>query len=224
MCFSASASFGAGIILTSFGVVTIKKVRNPSQLFFASIPFIFGIQQFSEGFLWLALTFPKYAFLEQICTYSFLFFAQIVWPILIPVSIFFLEKKGKKESLQILLIMIGAIVSLYLGFCLLSYPVQAKILGQHISYKQDYPIELRQYGGIFYFLATIFPPLFSGLKKVWVLSLAIFISYLITYIFYDDYIISVWCFFASILSGLIFYLLSTVQATSEEKTFIKIAK
>lgn len=222
MCFSASASFGAGIILTTIGVATIRRVHKPSQLFFASIPFLFGVQQFSEGFLWLALTIPKYSFLEQISTYIFLFFAQIIWPILIPIAIFFLEKKEKKRISQIIFIGIGAIVALYLGFCLISYPVEAKILGQHISYKQDYPIELRQYGGIFYFLATIFPPLFSGLKKVWILSLAIFISYLITFIFYDDYIISVWCFFASILSGLIFYLLSAIPATSEEKKFIKI--
>ena len=98
MCFSTSASFGAGIILTTIGVATIKKVREPSQLFFASIPLLFGVQQFSEGFLWLALTNPKYSFLEQISTYSFLFFAQIVWPILIPVAIYFLEKKEKKAS------------------------------------------------------------------------------------------------------------------------------
>jgi hypothetical protein len=222
MCFSANASFGAGIILTTIGVATIKKVREPNQLFFASIPFVFGIQQFSEGFLWLALTFSKYAFLEHIFTYSFLFFAQIVWPILIPISIFLLEKKGRRELLQISLIGIGAIVSIYLGFCLISYPIQAKILGQHISYKQDYPIVLRHYGGLLYFIATVLPPVFSSFKKVWILSFAIFTSYLITFIFYDDYIISVWCFFASILSGLVFYLLSTVQATSEEKRTIKI--
>jgi hypothetical protein len=222
MCFSASASFGAGIILTTIGVASIKKVREPNQFFFASIPFVFGIQQFSEGFLWLALTFSKYAFLEQIFTYSFLFFAQIVWPILIPISIFLLEKKGRRELLQISLIGIGAIVSIYLGFCLISYPIQAKILGQHISYKQDYPIVLRHYGGLLYFIATVLPPVFSSFKKVWILSFAIFTSYLITFIFYDDYIISVWCFFASILSGLVFYLISTVQATSEEKRTIKI--
>lgn len=217
MCFSASASFGAGIILTTIGVATIKKVHDPNQFFFASIPFVFGIQQFSEGFLWLALTFSKYAFLEQIFAHSFLFFAQIIWPILIPISIFLLEKKGRRELLQILLIGIGTIVSIYLGFCLISYPIQAKILGQHISYKQDYPIVLRHYGGLLYFIATVLPPVFSSFKKVWVLSFAIFTSYLITFIFYDDYIISVWCFFASILSGLIFYLLSTVQASSKKK-------
>jgi hypothetical protein len=51
MCFSASASFGAGIVLAVIGVATIKKREQPSQIYFATIPFLFSIQQVSEGFL-----------------------------------------------------------------------------------------------------------------------------------------------------------------------------
>ena len=41
MCFSASASFGAGVVLNVIGVATIKKTHHSPQLLFASIPFIF---------------------------------------------------------------------------------------------------------------------------------------------------------------------------------------
>ena len=58
MCFSASASFGAGIVLTGIGVASIKKSDTRSKSLFASIPLIFGIQQITEGFLWLALSNP----------------------------------------------------------------------------------------------------------------------------------------------------------------------
>lgn len=74
MCFSASASFGAGVVLSTIGIITFKKTEAKSQLVFASIPFIFAVQQISEGFLWLALANPSYAFLEKFTSHAFVFF------------------------------------------------------------------------------------------------------------------------------------------------------
>jgi hypothetical protein len=44
MCFSATASFVAGTTLSTIGVVTITKVKQRSELPFALIPLLFGIQ------------------------------------------------------------------------------------------------------------------------------------------------------------------------------------
>jgi hypothetical protein len=60
MCFSASASFGASLVLSVIGVATIKNTRHREQLPFASIPFVFAVQQFSEGVLWLTLPYSDY--------------------------------------------------------------------------------------------------------------------------------------------------------------------
>jgi hypothetical protein len=35
---------------------------------------------------------------------------------------------------------------------------------------------------------------------MWYLGIAILVSYIMTKIFYTDYIVSVWCFFASVIS------------------------
>lgn len=78
MCFSATASFGAGVVLTVIGVASIKKTHHPTQLLFASIPFIFGVQQIAEGILWLTLPNPDYVSTQKIFTHIFLFFAQIL--------------------------------------------------------------------------------------------------------------------------------------------------
>ena len=78
MCFSANASFGAGIILAVISVASLKKVQYPTHIYFAAIPLIFCIQQIIEGLLWLALTDPVYTSLEKVTTYSFLFFAQVI--------------------------------------------------------------------------------------------------------------------------------------------------
>lgn len=200
MCFSASASFGAGVILSVIGIASLKKAQSPSQIFFASIPLLFAVQQIMEGFLWLALTNPHYAPLQKFTTYIFLFFAQVVWPFWVPYAILKLEIKERRKSVDFFLVGVGVLVSSYLAFCLLSFSVDAKILENHITYKQDYPAAISHYFGFFYVVATIAPSFFSRIRHIWVFGVAVLISYIISKIFYTDYVISVWCFFASIIS------------------------
>ena len=211
MCFSASASFGAGVVLTAIGVATIKKTHQPSQLLFASIPLLFGVQQIAEGVLWLTLPRPEYITLQQVFTYIFLFFAQILWPIWVPIAILLLEKKATRKRIQKISVGAGLLVGAALAYGLLTFHVEAKIIGQHISYLQNYPPELRSYGTVLYALATIAPPFFSHIKRMWVLGVSILISYIVTAIFYEHYILSVWCFFSSIISLSIYAIMTEIS-------------
>ncbi|HMI78557.1 MAG TPA: DUF6629 family protein [Ferruginibacter sp.] len=192
--------FWAGVVLAAIGIASIKKVNHPSQILFAAIPLIFCVQQVTEGFLWLGFAKPDYASLQQFTTNTFLFIAQVVWPLCVPLSILLLEKNKKRIMGLKLLVAAGAVVSIYLGYCLLTYPVNAKIIGYHISYGQVYPVRPAGLIGMLYIIATIAPAFFSGIKRMWYLGVAILISYIMTKIFYTDYIVSVWCFFASVIS------------------------
>src|SRR5687767_5665806 len=127
MCFSAGASFGAGIVLTVIGTISIKKAGSSSQLFLAGVPLIFAVQQVSEGFLWLALSNPAYAFLQQFTTYAFLFFAQVVWPLWIPLSMMMAEENKKRRKILTILVGVGVFVIIERAYGLLNYPVDAKI-------------------------------------------------------------------------------------------------
>jgi hypothetical protein len=100
MCFSASASFGAGALLVVIGVASLKKTHHHSQYLFAGIPLIFGIQQIAEGVLWLTLRNEDALNLQIISTYVFLFFAQIVWPVWVPTAILLLEHKMNRSIYQ----------------------------------------------------------------------------------------------------------------------------
>lgn len=211
MCFSASASFGAGVVLSAIGVVSIKKAQSPSQILFAIIPLIFAVQQTSEGILWLSLLHPSSASLQKATTHIFLFFAQVVWPVWVPFALFKLEPKESRWKSEKMLVGIGAIVSLYLAYCLFTYNVEAKIVGRHITYILDYPKAISHYCGFMYVIATIAPPFFSRIKKMWLLGTIILISYIITQIFYTDYIVSVWCFFASVISIVVFAILNEIN-------------
>jgi hypothetical protein len=211
MCFSANASFGAGIVLSAIGVVAIKKVKHPSQILFASIPLLFAAQQIAEGLLWISLPNLAYAGLSQITTYIFLFFAQFFWPLWVPIAILMLEREDKRKKIQKVFVGIGVLVSFYFAYCLISYPVHANIIGYHITYTVENPFPLGKLVGIFYFIATVGPPFFSHIKKMWLFGTAILISYIITAIFYDHYVLSVWCFFASIISISIYLIMLEIR-------------
>jgi hypothetical protein len=214
MCFSASASFGAGAVLAVIGAVSVKQVRDPSQLAFASLPVLFSIQQVTEGVLWISLPDPALSVTQHHATHLFLFFAQVVWPALVPVSILLLQKENKHKKILKILAGIGVGISVFLLYLLLTFHVDAKIEGQHISYFQDYPRVLRYPGVALYILATIVPLFFSQVKGMWVLGSLIATSYILTEIFYSHYVLSVWCFLASVISIVVLVLMRNVRRHS----------
>lgn len=218
MCFSASASFGAGVVLTVIGVASIRKTQRSSQLLFASIPLIFGMQQLAEGILWLTIPNSDFANTQKIFTYIFLFFAQVIWPLWVPIAFLLLEKNTTRKNIQKVLVGAGIIASISLAYCLMTFHVEAKIVGHHISYLQDYPSSLRNYGILLYALATIVPPFFSHIKRMWLFGIAIVISYVVSLLFYEHYVLSVWCFLASIISLLIYAVMVQISNMQRQKT------
>lgn len=215
MCFSANASFSAGVILTVIGIATIKKAEKPSQLLFASIPLIFGIQQIAEGVLWLSLPHPQLLGIQRVFTFIFLFFAQVIWPIWTPYAIIKLQKRKTWTLLQKLFVAMGLMVGLYLGACLYIFPVEAKLVGHHILYIQEYPLVMKKIVILFYASATIVPTFFSSIKKMWLLGATIVVSYGISFYFYDQYVLSVWCFFSSLISISIYAIVTQLSKQKE---------
>lgn len=217
MCFSANASLGAGLALSIIGVLSIKKVQRPSLLLFASIPFIFGVQQLAEGVLWLTLPHPEYINTQRVATFVFLFFAQLLWPLWVPIAILMAEKKETRKNVQKVLVGLGLLMSFYLAYCLLTFNVEAKIVGKHITYFQNYPVSLQPYSMVLYLIVTITPTFFSHVKHMWLLGVCILISYIITMIFYEHYVVSVWCFFSSIISLSIYAIIRGIVKTEQKE-------
>jgi hypothetical protein len=224
MCFSAGASFTAGVVLTTIGIASIKECNHKSQLFFASIPFIFGVQQFAEGVLWLTIPSHNYFGLQKIATYVYLFFAHFLWPLLVPIAILLVERKSTRKNIQKIFVVAGIVASIYMAYCLLTYNVKASIDGQHINYVLDYSKLFTNYWIFLYGLATIAPPFFSHIKRMWILGLTILVSYLITQIFYENYILSVWCFLSSLISILIYFFVKELSKSKQDEIDYKLVQ
>jgi len=211
MCFSAGASFTASAVLAVTGVLTIKKTEKRSQLLFAAIPIIFAVQQFTEGFVWLSLSDSAYVSFNTLSVYVFLIFAQVLWPTWVPLSILLLEPKAKRKPSLYILTLLGGIVSSVLAYYLINYHPVAQINSCHIQYVLSFPMSTYMFSGMFYFIPTVVPLFISGIKRMWVFGAAIMISYIITQLFYIEFVISVWCFFSAILSVIIYYTISKIN-------------
>lgn len=216
MCFSAEASFIAGAVLTTAGAISIKKAGTRSQLPFAGIPLLFGIQQFTEGFLWLALLYPGFAFLQQPTTYLFLIFAQVVWPSWVPFSILMLEEDKKRKKILSIMLATGLLVSAYLAFRLIIRDVTAEITDHHIYYDFGYSASIIRSFGIMYFIATVVTPFLSTVKKMWAISFTILPSYIIAKMYFENYVISVWCFLAAVISIWIYMIIRDLNKPKEK--------
>jgi hypothetical protein len=215
MCFSANVSFGAGAVLAVAGIACLKKVQRPPQIIFASIPLIFAFQQVSEGFVWLAAKDPSYLNLLKASACAFLFFAQILWPIWVPVSFLLIEKNDNRKVPLYVLTGLGSIIGLYHLFCLIVYQVEVDIAGKHIAYDLNHPGDLKGLENILYLLATVAPPFFSTIRRMWSLGIITLLAFIFTAFFFEHYVISVWCFFAAIISVMIWILMDYINDDSE---------
>ena len=200
MCFSATASFTAGVALLIVGTVTTRRASRRPELPYALIPVLFGLQQLIEGALWL--TFPvKAPLLNTALTHAFSFFSHVLWPLYVPVAVLLLEPTPWRRKALVAIALAGATVSLYLLYFLVRLSIVAEPSGGHIAYISPHFYALAAMG--LYLLGTCVSSLFSSHRSVRWFGAAAFISFVGAYAFYAFWFISVWCFFAALLSGLV---------------------
>jgi hypothetical protein len=207
MCFSATASFGAAAVLGTIGAVSVKKADKPSQIPFSLIPILFALQQVSEGLLWLSLSHESLFHWKGPATYFFLFFAQFFWIWWIPMSLYLMEENSLRKKLLFGTFFIGLCCAAMLGYRLYLYGVYAGIEQHHIRYEIGSTPFLNIMSSILYVIAIIAPFFISSVNRIKVVGSLLVISLLFTRFFYTAYFISVWCFFAALLSCSIIYIL-----------------
>ena len=223
MCFSAEASFAGGVIITAIGVATLRKAEKTSQLPFASIPLIFGVQQISEGFVWLSLQSGQPPPGLTLSSMVFLIMALVIWPTMLPFSVLRMEESEKKKKTLKFLLAAGMITSLYYAAGLVIFNVSPEISSHHIRYAHDFPQRLALPVFGLYLIATLTPFFVSSVRRMSLMGILMMVSCFITGIFYEEYLTSVWCFFAAFTSGVIYWILSEAPvAVSEKINLIKI--
>ena len=202
MCFSATASFTAGVGLLAIGAVTTSRVSRRAELPFALIPALFGIQQLIEGGLWL--TFPDNAVLvNSVLTHFYSFFSHVLWPIYVPIAVLLLEPVAWRRKVLTAIALAGAAVGLYLLYFLVTEPIASEVIGRHISYQSPHFYTAAVM--TLYVLATCVSSFVSSCKTIRWFGAATFVALVAAYAFFAFWFISVWCFLAAILSMIVLF-------------------
>jgi len=201
MCFSATASFSAGAFLLWLGTLTLRSVRRPRELAFGAIPVLFAIQQLIEGVIWLTFSYEA-PLTNAVMTYMYSFFSHVLWPIYVPVAVLMLEPPGWRRRALRVFVVAGVAVGAYLLYFLFAFPIISRPTGQHIEYVS--PHFFAAITMSLYLLSTTITPLLSTHRMVQVFGLLALLSFGAAYYFYAIWFISVWCFFAALLSTVVY--------------------
>ena len=200
MCFSATASFVAGSALLVLGVATLRETRRKDEIPFAAIPLLFGLQQLVEGLLWLSFRFDSPQ-LNVAMTYLFSMFSHVLWPIFVPFAIGLLEPEPKRRKLLWGFQAIGLLVGGYLFYLLVEFPVTA-VAAANIVYVSPHFYNLPVMG--LYLVATCVSCFFSSDTTVRIFGVLALLLFGVAYGFFSLALFSVWCFFAAVLSSIIY--------------------
>lgn len=198
MCFSPAASFLTAGITGVVGLVTLARVSTPRELPLGVMPLVFALQQLVEGLLWLNLPMSPQGPTSTALTYLFLFFAQVFWPVFSPIAVVLTEPDGKRRRLMLMLLTVGAAVSCYFLWSLVTHPHSAFIVDDHIVYRSE--IRPPDPAVAAYLAATCFPLLLSRRRTILTLGAVILVGAAVAYVFYWESFESVWCFFAAVAS------------------------
>jgi hypothetical protein len=211
VCFSAVANFIGSTALASVGVVTLAKVKHRRELLFASLPVLFAIHQFIEGFVWLGLDgilSPKVA---HNMGAAFMLYAQGLLPFLLPLSVWLFEPKAKDRRRMLPFLVIGTGATLYILWALAAYPLQLYVKGDSIVYINQATNNTAV--AMLYIVATCGSLFFSKIRAMVVFGAANLAILLIVMAFKRYAFTSLWCAYAAIASVIILAYFWKTRAT-----------
>ncbi|PJA45392.1 hypothetical protein CO174_03425 [Candidatus Uhrbacteria bacterium CG_4_9_14_3_um_filter_50_9] len=197
MCFSATASFAASGVLAAAGA-TSWHTADKKERVLALIPIFFAAQQFIEGLQWVV---NKPSSLSLTLGYAFLVFAFLIWPIYIPYVMERLENKKVRTRILHFLRWLGIFVAMFLLASVLINGLAIRVVDLHIVYDVSIPYTIAWI--IAYVLATVGSLFVSSNRFFSWFGILSLVTVMISYIFFTAAFISVWCFFAAIMSALI---------------------
>ena len=207
MCFSAEVSFVAAAALLITGSAMIKNFVSRNYFCVTLIPLLFGLQQFSEGVLWTHLNSgsPPNIF-SYLAERAYLFFAFFIWPVWIPLSLATIEKINWRRNLLYFILACGVTLSLTNLYFAFHSAVNVNIIQHSLQYQGTLPPQT------FLYPSTVVLPIFiSSVRNVWIFGALISVAYALTAYLYEETFVSVWCFFAAIVSLILYKVLRDDQ-------------
>jgi hypothetical protein len=215
MCSSAIVSFSAATGLSLLGMLTIGKANSNQDILLASFPCLFAIQQTFEGLVWLSKIDSNFSRLESIGTYGFLLFATFLWLILSPLSIYSLEQDVGRRRILLGLTVGGLLLGIYLFGWIIYFGVEPQTFSGNLFYDLRFipGYEVSKY---LYLVIISLPFAIARSSALKLFGGSIVLSFIAAQLLFQMTLVSVWCFFAAILSGFLYF---AIEQHRREFTF-----
>ena len=214
MCFSAAANFVGSGVLGTVGVLTLTKVKHRRELLFASLPVLFALHQFIEGFVWLGLDGVLSSAVAHDMGAAYMLYAQGLLPFLLPLSVLLFEPDAGSRRRMLPFLVLGGATTLYILWALTAFPLQLYVKGNSIVYINQATNNIVI--AVLYVIATCGSLFFSKIRMMVVFGVANLAIVLVVMGIKRYAFTSVWCAYAAVASVII---LAYFWASSEERPF-----
>lgn len=199
----AVLNFTLAGVIGVVGVVTLRKVSTPHEVVFASLPLLFALHQFSEGFVWLGVEKMIGARALEMAETLFIYYAQGVLPFLIPLAIWLIEKDSFKRKIVAILAVIGLGVAVYTMYGLATVPSSVSVINNTLYYKN--PWTENYYDAILYILTTCGSLMLSSSISIQIFGFLNLLGLIIIFLLRPYGFTSLWCLYAATISGLLYF-------------------
>ncbi len=222
MCFSATVSFVTGAGLLVGGVYASRKALaiNKKYLPVAMMPIFAGLQQISEGMVWIGMTTDQ----PQLVLSSalvFIFFTWFMWPFWIPLSVYVLEpRESKRKHLFFIFMLIGLGLGLTLYVPHLVNPdwINVSINRDSLAYEGTMLLDFmlpRLTTNALYLTLIIVPPLLSRYLHVKYFGLTLIGVVVVDFLFLRYAYISFFCLLAGLGTVHLIYIIARNKCQRE---------
>jgi len=201
VCFSATANFVGSSVLGAVGVVTLTRVKHRRELLFATLPLLFAIHQFIEGFVWLGLDGILSPAVAHDMGAAFMLYAQGLLPFLLPLSVLLFEPNGASRQRMLPFVILGGGTTLYILWALTAFPLQLFVRGNSIVYINQATNNTAV--GTLYVIATCGSLFFSRIRMMVLFGAANLIILLVVMEVKRYAFTSLWCAYAAMASVII---------------------
>jgi hypothetical protein len=158
--------------------------------------------------LWRSLESGAYpSAVGRLAQYFFLTFAFNLWPFWIPLSLYSVEEDERRKKILSIALCAGILLSVIYFINFLIYPVSAKIVNQSIQYGDGASSKYSLLQKLVYAGVVLIPCFISSVRYIWIFGILGAIAWIIAQGFYEVNFISVWCFFAAVISIVIFWIM-----------------
>ncbi len=189
-----TADLVVGTALLPIAALSLREVRSPRELPFASLPAIFAAHQFLEVVVWADLDGGVPHWLAQLAMRGYLFIAWPLLPTYLPFAVMMLEPRSTRFRSAPFLAL-GLVVSAYLAFVVLANPVRVIRHPHGLEYVTVVAHPLLW--ATLYIVAVIGSPLMSGYRSVVAFGLVNLVGLILVAVFYVQSFASLWCVFAA---------------------------